>query len=125
MQNLLYYLIFSAVLVSGLFIHYRNAFASPPPWAPAHGYREKHSKHHREYYKEEVVKKVYYYYPTQQVYFNPQTQQYFWLQAGNWTLGYKLPTAIQVASAAPVTLNLATDRPYAEHAWIKQKYPGK
>ena len=138
MQNLAYYLLFSVVLVSGLFIHHLSAFAHPPSWAPAHGHREKHHKHkhkhkhdyyhhdhHADYsprYKEKVVEKVYYYYPAQQVYYSPQNQQYFWLQAGNWTLGYQLPNAFQVGNSVPVTLNLNTDRPYTEHRWIKQKY---
>ncbi len=109
MQNLVYYLVFSVILLGGLVLHYQNAFAKPPPWAPAHGYRAKHQ---------------YYYYPARQVYFNPQTKQYFWLQAGAWTVGFQLPNSIQIGGLSPVMLDLDTTRPYTQHSWIKQKYPG-
>lgn len=125
MQNLAYYLLFSVVLVSGLFIHSRMSFAHPPSWAPAHGYREKEHKHKHHHHKHEdrvVIEKVYYYYPAQEVYYSPQSQQYFWLQAGNWTLGYQLPHSIQLGSSSPVSLSLNTPQPYTQHAWVKQKY---
>lgn len=126
MQSLTYFLIFSAVLIGGFFIHSHSVLADPPPWAPAHGYREKHHKHHKhDHHEKIVVKHVYQYYPAQQVYLNPQTNQYFWLQAGNWTVGYKLPSSIQIGTTAPVTLDLETDRPYTQHSWIKQKYQVK
>lgn len=122
MQNLFFYLVFASILLGGLFIHSQTVFADPPSWAPAHGYRAKHHKH-KKHKHVKTVEQVYYYYPTQQVYFSPQSQQYFWLQAGTWAVGLQLPSSIQIGSASPLSLNLATNQPYTQHAWVKQKYP--
>ncbi len=117
MTSLLSYLIFSGVLLGALFIQQSKVFADPPPWAPAHGYREKSHHHHHKY--------EYQYYPGQQVYYYPVTQQYFWMQAGNWTVGYKLPNSIQIGGFSPVNVSLDSSKPYLEHNLVKQQYPVK
>ncbi|MDI3259306.1 MAG: hypothetical protein QJR02_06385 [Sinobacteraceae bacterium] len=87
------------------------AWADPPPWAPAHGYRAK-----QEY--------RYVYYPQAQVYYAPDTHVWFWLNGGNWQFGASLPVIYQQYATGGVSITLDTDRPYTEHAYVVEHYGG-
>lgn len=80
----------------------------PPPWAPAHGYRAKH---------------VYRYFPGRDVYFEPQSGNYFYLEAGAWKIGVRLPGSIKIDAAAFVEVPMDTDKPYQFHNDIKAAFP--
>src|SRR5918996_4735374 len=47
-----------------------TAWADPPPWAPAHGYRAKHR---------------YVYYPDGDIYYVPDSRLRFWLSGSGWS----------------------------------------
>jgi hypothetical protein len=82
----------------------------PPPWAPAHGARAKH--HYR-------------YYPGAQVYYDSGRRLYFYLSAGTWRSGSRLPVSISI-SGSYVSLEMDVDTPYKFHKdVIKHHPPGK
>ncbi len=82
--------------------------SGPPAWAPAHGYRRKHS---------------YYYYPGTDVYFRSEDRVWFYLDGGKWSFGASLPTSIRVDFDRAVSLSMGTDRPYQFHDDVKGHYP--
>jgi hypothetical protein len=88
-----------------------SAFANPPPWAPAHGYRAKEVREYR-----------YVYYPAQQVYYEPEQRVWFWMNGGAWQFGVNLPVQYRayVTSGVPVVLH--SPRPYVEHVYVEQHY---
>jgi len=53
----------------------------PPPHAPAHGYRAKHT---------------YYYYPSAYVYFDISRKVYFYLEGDKWRMSVSLPHGLHV-----------------------------
>ncbi len=92
------------------------ADANPPPWAPAHGYRA-----HQE--EARVVREYrYVYYPMQQVYYSPEQRMWFWMNGGNWQVGVNLPLQYQITAASGVQVMLASNRPYAQHAYVEETY---
>jgi hypothetical protein len=101
MKKLLFYLI----LFPGI-LGWEVAWAKPPPWAPAHGYRAKYQ---------------YYYYPGAQVYFAPDRHQYWYRDAGTWRVGVSLPGSIRLGDK--VILDLDTATPYSVHSKVRQYYP--
>ena len=87
----------------------------PPPWAPAHGYREKAARH-------------YYYYPTASVYFDVERRLYFYRSGGEWRASPILPATIVIEPRGYVEMDLDSDEPYVHHNEHKEKYkehPGK
>lgn len=82
----------------------------PPPWAPAHGRREK-ERHH------------YYYYPSSEVYFDGVRSMYFYMEAGTWLMAPRLPARIHININDHVTVELDGDKPYVYHAETVRKYP--
>lgn len=87
-------------------------YASPPPWAPAHGQRAKQAREYR-----------YMYYPAQQVYFAPASNMWFWMNGGNWQFGVNLPAwyrGYAVSGGVPVMLH--SSRPYVEHGYVERHY---
>ncbi|UCD57070.1 MAG: hypothetical protein JSV16_14845 [Candidatus Hydrogenedentota bacterium] len=82
--------------------------AGPPPHAPAHGYRAKHTYH---------------YYPDAHVYFDIGTGMYFYLDGGEWKISASLPRDLHVCLGDHVTIEMDSDRPYTEFEYHKQKYP--
>ncbi|MEW6441355.1 MAG: hypothetical protein AB1640_10520 [bacterium] len=80
----------------------------PPPHAPAHGYRAKHS---------------YRYYPSCAVYYEPERQVYFYLSGDNWQISASLPGDLEVQLGSYVSMDLDTDRPYVYYEEHKNKYP--
>ena len=80
----------------------------PPPWAPAHGNRAKHS---------------YRYYPYHGIYFEERSGVYFYLSDGRWQMSGSLPVAIRITVNDFVTLDMDSDRPYEYHNDVKKRYP--
>jgi hypothetical protein len=87
---------------------YKTSKNTPPPWAPAHGYRAKNQ---------------YRYYPCSQVYYEPARQRYFYFSNGQWRVSMSLPVASRPRQQHYVTLNMDTDRPYRYHSHLVQTYP--
>ena len=83
------------------------AFAQPPDWAPAHGYRAKHR---------------YMYYPSHEVYYEPASTTWFWLDGGNWRFGASLPVYYQQYTRNGVWVDLDDDRPYRRHDYVVEHY---
>ena len=81
---------------------------SPPPWAPAHGYR---AKHH------------YYYYPETHVYFDVGRSLYFYYHDGGWRTSVSLPAGMLISVGDRVTLDMDGDRPYVYHSEVVKRYP--
>ncbi len=82
----------------------------PPPRAPAHGHRAKHT---------------YRYFPGHDVYFEPARSMYFYLEAGAWKIGARLPDTFKIDLGASVEIGMDSDKPYQFHNEIKQAHPGR
>lgn len=85
------------------------SYSVPPPWAPAHGYRERFR---------------YRYYPEVEVYFDIDRGLYFYLYMGSWQCAPRLPNTIKLKGEF-VVLEMGTDRPYIYHEQVKVHYPPK
>jgi hypothetical protein len=84
------------------------AFADPPPHAPAHGWRAKHR---------------YTYYRDHEIYYSPESRIWFWMDRdGDWRFGADLPVRLQQFTVGGVSIELDTDRPYREHAYVVERY---
>ncbi len=77
----------------------------PPPWAPAHGRRSFR----------------YRYYPAQRVYYAPARGVWFWLSAGKWRMGARLPSRLTVGDDY-VSLTMGVDKPYRWDAEVAVRY---
>jgi hypothetical protein len=82
--------------------------SGPPPHAPAHGYRAKHT---------------YYYYPDAYVYFDISRRVYFYLQGDKWRMSASLPHSFSVRLGQHVMIELDSERPYKHFDKHKKKYP--
>jgi len=80
----------------------------PPPWAPAHGYRDKHR---------------YRYYPSAEVYFDLGRELYYYFSGGGWHGSVRLPRSIRAELEDYVILNMDAARPYEYHPSVRQRYP--
>jgi hypothetical protein len=80
----------------------------PPPHAPAHGYRAKHSYH---------------YYPSCFVYFDVSRKCYFYLAEDGWKVSASLPVHMRVQLGDYVSIEMDTDRPYTKFKEHQKKYP--
>jgi hypothetical protein len=80
----------------------------PPPWAPAHGNRAKHS---------------YRYYPYHGIYFEQQTGVYFYMADGRWHTSVSLPVSVRITVNDFVTIDMDSDRPYEYHNDVVKRYP--
>jgi hypothetical protein len=89
-------------------IQAKNKKGGPPPHAPAHGYRMKHT---------------YLYYPQSGVYFDVGRKIYFYLEGDRWQVSVSLPHQIRVRLGKHVTIEMNTDWPYTNYAEHKHKYP--
>ena len=84
---------------------------SPPPWAPAHGYRAKHR---------------YYYYPSSHVYHERDRRIWFYYKDGEWRVSVSLPSEIRIDMNDYVVLEMDNDRPYHyDHEVVKRYPPGR
>ena len=87
---------------------YEAKNSGPPPWAPAHGYRAKHTYH---------------YYPSTYVYFDIDRRLYFYMSGGSWRVSASLPAGISIAVGESVVLEMDTDTPYHYHTDVVKHYP--
>ncbi|MBI4236882.1 MAG: hypothetical protein HY696_00515 [Deltaproteobacteria bacterium] len=85
-----------------------SVLATPPPHAPAHGWRAKNR---------------YVYYPQSQVYFSPDRRLYFWMEGHDWRVGVQLPPRIVIDSQRSISLELEATRPYLEHPDTLRRHP--
>lgn len=77
-----------------------TAMATPPQWAPAHGYR---------------AKTKYIYFPEHNFYFDLNAGNYIWWSNGKWTISASLPglyTSINLHTARQVELDYYGLHPY-------------
>lgn len=81
---------------------------TPPPWAPAHGFRRNRD---------------YYFYPGTNVYYRPADRLWFYLEGREWRLGATLPTSLSVDFGRCVSLTMETERPYEFHEKVVTYYP--
>ena len=79
----------------------------PPPWAPAHGRRAKYK---------------YRYWPDRQVYFDAGRGLYFWIDAGYWKAGVRLPADFKL-SGASLRLEMDVAKPYKWQRDVAKRYP--
>ena len=80
----------------------------PPPWAPAHGRRAKHT---------------YWYYPSHYVYYDVGRKVYFYIEGDGWRMSAQLPSRIHLAYADHVQIELETEKPFQYFSEHKKKYP--
>ena len=84
------------------------AFSDPPAHAPAHGWRAKHR---------------YTYYREHQIYYSPESNFWFWMgRDGEWRSGINLPVKLQQYTVGGVSIELGSDTPYREHAYVVERY---
>jgi len=83
------------------------SWADPPPWAPAHGYRAQHE---------------YVYYPSHEIYYEPASSLWFWLDQGNWRFGVELPIYYRQYTRGGITVVLDAERPYHRHDYVVEHY---
>lgn len=84
--------------------------ATPPPWAPAHGYREK-------------TRQIYF--PQQNMYYDLNRGTYIYLSGRNWVASVGLPSIfrnVNLRVAPQVQLMLNTDRPYIYNRTHRAQY---
>lgn len=89
-------------------------FADPPPWAPAHGRRaheQQAREYHYVYYRNEVP-----------MYYAPQSGLWFWLSGSNWQFGANLPVQYQPYATGGISIQLDTERPYEQNAYVEEHY---
>ncbi len=81
----------------------------PPPHAPAHGHRAKHSI---------------FYFPSLEVYFYPDLEKYYWKKNGRWKSGPNPPVRIK-NQLRRVQVDVEGTDPSRFHNEIREKHPGK
>ena len=81
---------------------------SPPPHAPAHGYRAKYQ---------------YRYYPSSSVYYDTGRGIYFYLNGETWEVSASLPRHVSVQLGDYLSIEMDNDRPYVHYEEHKVKYP--
>lgn len=65
----------------------------------------------------------YIYYPDITMYYNRDTNRYFWLQNGNWVSAHTIPDWARVKNLPRVELDEYYLTPYADHPWVTQSFP--
>lgn len=80
----------------------------PPPWAPAHGYREQVG---------------FIYFPEHNFYYDFHREGYFYLEGENWRFAFELPLIF-----APIDMRIARKvyyREFCDYPWKFNKYHRK
>ncbi|MGA7878879.1 MAG: hypothetical protein WCA08_24685 [Desulfoferrobacter sp.] len=108
LKAILPWVIYALGILGFFLVEATPAPATPPPWAPAHGYRAKHQ---------------YLYYPSAQVYFEPSRGLYFYFSGGHWAVSVSLPHGIHIDRGSAVTLGMDTGKPYKYHSEVVKRYP--
>jgi hypothetical protein len=84
------------------------AFSDPPAHAPAHGWRAKHR---------------YTYYRDHEIYYSPESSVWFWMDRDReWHVGARLPARLQQFTVHGISVELGSDKPYREHAYVVERY---
>lgn len=89
-----------------------DAGATPPPWAPAHGYRAK-------------TRQIYF--PQQNMYYDLNRGTYIYLNGRNWSASVALPVMyrnVNLRVVPQVELMLNTNRPYIYNRVHRIRYRG-
>ncbi len=100
---------FVAMLALAIAVPVETA-ATPPPWAPAHGYREK-------------TRQIYF--PQQNFYYDLHRGVYIYMNGRNWATSAMLPSAyrgINLRLAPQVQLSIGSDRPYIHNRDHRVRY---
>jgi hypothetical protein len=87
---------------------HKHKKGSPPPHAPAHGYRAKYR---------------YRYYPSCSVYYDYGRKIYFFIKGDHWVVSASLPSHLRIRLHDSVNIELDTSKPYIHHAEHVRKYP--
>ena len=82
--------------------------SGPPPHAPAHGYKTKHT---------------YRYYPDACMYYDVARRVYFYLDKNEWIMSLSFPDRLRVNLSEYVMIETENDKPYTECEKHKRKYP--
>lgn len=83
----------------------------PPPWAPAHGYRQ-NTRH--------------IYFPKQQTYYDIERGVYISLQGSKWEVSASIPLplkGVDIKAAAKIELDFSGEKPQSLFSEHKKKYP--
>lgn len=65
----------------------------------------------------------YVYYPDRQVYFSPESGNWFWASGSGWQIGARLPYIMGADMGfGGVPVMLRSPRPYLEHVYVEQRY---
>jgi hypothetical protein len=80
------------LLAIAFFVSTSFESSAQPPWAKAHGKKDKEWKQGKK------VKKVYYYYPASNVYYSPSNKQYWYPNNGSWVTANTLPAQYVVVN---------------------------
>lgn len=92
-----------------LFVMPTDLGATPPPWAPAHGYRAK-TRH--------------IYFPQQNMYYDLQKNVYIFLNHGNWMVSASIPAVygrIDLRMAKQIQIAVNSSYPYRYHKGYSAK----
>ncbi|MES2047769.1 MAG: hypothetical protein V4447_05175 [Pseudomonadota bacterium] len=74
-------------------------------------------------YQQDIRAYDYVYYPSQQVYFSPSNNNWFWLGGNGWQVSTRLPNHINLdLRFGGVPISLHSERPYFEHAFVERSY---
>jgi len=65
----------------------------------------------------------YIYYPDIEMYYNRDTDRYFWLQGEKWTSAQAMPEWARVKYLPRIELDEYYMTPYADHPWVGQSFP--
>jgi len=101
-------LLIGSVVLPACVVVNEHRSGGPPPWAPAHGHRAKHT---------------YYYYPGQYVYYDLSSRIYFYRSGGSWVSATALPPGIRIDVGKHDVLEMDSDTPYVYHQEVVKRYP--
>lgn len=74
-------------------------------------------------YRQEIRAYDYIYYPSEQVYFSPSNNNWFWAGGNGWQVSTRLPRHINLdLRFGGVPISLHSERPYFEHAFVERSY---
>lgn len=68
---------------------------------------------------------AYQYHPELEIYYSPESGEYFWNNSGQWVHGQELPALLDdfmFTDTVRITLN--TDQPYTRHEHVLRAHPG-
>lgn len=98
----------AGLMVLALLLAWSVVRAAPPPHGAADD--EHPGAHH------------YIYYPTHRLYFSPDTQTWFWQDAGRWMSGGALPVPYQQYARGGYNVYLDVERPYDAQQDVEAGY---